>query len=163
MSNGHAKTRARSRANPLGGGRARFRQWRRERAFWAGVFALLAGVLVLFPPFASLKLGDAVITLNTLSGVSAMVIGVVLVMCGVSFWTRPQFRLPAGVVALLVSLVAIVTANLGSFLIGTLCGVIGAALGIAWSPEGKRGRRRKNAAPEPVEPATEELELGSRV
>jgi len=135
--------------------RARFRRWRRERAFWAGVFSLASGLLILFPPFASLKLGEAVITLNTLSGVSALVVGAVLVMCAASFWARPQYRLPAGIVALLVSLVAIVTANLGSLLIGTLCGVIGAALGIAWSPEGKRSRRGGAGGPAPVEPATE--------
>lgn len=160
MGSEHAK--AKTTANLLKGGdkRARFRQWRRERAFWAGVFAVLAGVLVLFPPFASFKLGDVVITLNTLTGISATVIGVVLVMCGVSFWMRPQFRLPAGIVTLLVSLVAIVTANFGSFLVGTLCGVIGAALAIAWSPEGKRDRKAKSG---PAEPVTEELELGSLV
>lgn len=143
--------------------RARFRQWRRGRAFWAGVFSLVSGLLILFPPFASLKLGDAVITLNTLSGVSALIVGAVLVMCGVSFWARPQYRMPAGVVALLVSLVAIVTANLGSLLIGTLCGVIGAALGIAWSPEGKHGRHGKGDGPAPVEPVTEPIGLGGRV
>lgn len=155
------KTRAESSPAPTA--RTRFRQWRRARAFWAGVFAGASGLLILFPPFASLKLGEAVITLNTLSGVSALVIGAVLLMCAGAFWSRPQYRLPAGIVAMLVSLVAIVTANLGSFMLGTLCGVIGAALGIAWSPEGKRDKRAGAAPVEPVAPVTEPIELGSRV
>lgn len=126
---------------------ALFRQWRRSRPFWAGMFTLLAGLIVLFPPFASLKFGDVVVSLNTLGGVSALVIGVVLLTCAASFWTRPQFRKPAGIVTLLLSLVAIVTANLGSMLIGTLLGIIGAALGFAWTPQ-QRPRRRRGKAGE---------------
>ena len=155
------KTHAKDSTGPTA--RTRFRQWRRARAFWAGIFVGASGLLILFPPFASLKLGEAVITLNTLSGVSALVIGAVLLMCAGAFWSRPQYRLPAGVVALLVALVAIVTANLGSFLIGTLCGVIGAALGIAWSPEAKRPKGAGSAPVEPVAPVTEPIEIGSRV
>lgn len=130
-----------------------FRDWRRARPFGGGACTLFAGIAVLFPPFASFKLGDAVITLNTLGGISASVIGVVLVICGLAMWIRPQFRLAAGIIALLVSLAAIPAANLGSFLIATLFGVIGAALGISWSPKsrqqaaatrrGKRARRRR--------------------
>ncbi len=112
----------------------RFARWRGTRPFWAGACTLLAGLIVLFPPFAALRFGDVVISLNTLGGVSAMVIGVVLSICGITFWARPQFRMAAGIVTLLLSLVALVTVNLGSFLIGTVLGIIGSALGIAWSP-----------------------------
>lgn len=35
---------------------------------------------------------------------------------------------------MVVSLLAIVAANLGGFLIGTLLGVVGAALGLSWQP-----------------------------
>lgn len=115
-----------------------FRDWRRGRPFWAGVLTLLAGLIVLFPPFASLKFGDIVVSLNTFTGISAMVIGVVLIACAFSFWSSPHFRVATGVVALLLSLVAVVTANLGSFMIGTMLGIVGAALGIAWSPKPKR-------------------------
>lgn len=118
--------------------RAKFRQWRCSRPFWAGFCTLGAGLLILFPPYASLKFGDIVVSLNTLTGISAMVIGVLLVCCGLSFWTRQEFRVPAGVVALLLSVAAIVTANLGSFLLGTLLGVVGAALGIAWTPKARQ-------------------------
>lgn len=113
---------------------AAFRKWRHRRPFWGGLCTILAGIVVLFPPFASLKLGDIVVSLNTIGGISAGLIGIVLVICGVTFWTRPQFRLAAGIVALLLSLAAVVAANLGSLLIATLLGIVGSALGIAWSP-----------------------------
>lgn len=134
--------------------RLAFREWRRSRPFWAGIFAMISGLLVLFPPFASLKFGDVVVTLNTFSGITALIIGVVIVACGLSFWTRPQFKFVAGIVTLLLAVAAIVTANLGTFLIGTLFGVLGAALGIAWSPKPKgkrRSRRRSGDAEETAE------------
>lgn len=121
-----------------------FRRWRRGRPFWAGVFTLLAALILLYPPYASLKFGDIVISLHTVGGISALVIGVVLIACAASFWLRPEFRLAAGIVTLLLSIVAIVTANFGSFLIGTTLGVIGAALAIAWSPKPKRSRRGRS-------------------
>lgn len=133
-----------------------FRQWRRQRPFWAGLFTLLSALILLYPPYASLQFGDAVISLRTLGGISATVIGIVMVICGVSLWIRPQFRTAAGIVTLLLALVAIVTANLGSFLIGTLLGLIGAALALSWSPKppekskrSKRTKRRDDSASEP--------------
>lgn len=137
------RTTARSRVADARSTRARFRQWRRSRPFWAGVCTTLSGLVILFPPYASLKFGDVVVSLNTLTGMSALVIGVVLLSSAVSFWIRPQFRFPAGIVTLLVSVAAIVTANLGSLLIGTVLGIVGAALGIAWSPSAKKRRARK--------------------
>ncbi|RCW45055.1 hypothetical protein DFQ14_10316 [Halopolyspora algeriensis] len=120
--------------------RMSFRQWRRSRPFWAGVFTLSAALVLLYPPYASLKFGDVVITLKTLGGISALVVGVVMIICAVSFWIRPQFRMASGIVTLLLAVVAIVTVNLGSMFLGTLLGIIGAALGLAWSPAPKQWR-----------------------
>ncbi|QUH05957.1 hypothetical protein HUO13_12590 [Saccharopolyspora erythraea] len=126
-------------------GPGRFREFRRGRPFWAGLFTTASGLVVLFPPYASLRFGDAMISLNTMGGISSLVIGVVLVSCGISFWARPELRVVAGVVALLLSLVAIVTSNLGSFMLGTLLGIIGAALALAWSPGARRRGRDEPA------------------
>ena len=146
--------------------RLAFREWRRARPFWAGIFAMASGLLVLFPPFASLKFGDVVVTLNTFAGMTSLIVGVVIVACGVSFWTRPQFKFVAGIVTLLLAVSAIVTANLGTFLIGTLLGVVGAALGIAWSPkpkEKRRSRRRSGDAEETtVLPAQDDQQGAAR-
>lgn len=92
---------------------ASFRQWRRSRPFWAGIFTLLSALALLYPPFASLKFGDVVITLKTLGGISALVIGVIMIVCAVSFWVRPEFRKAAGIVTLLLAVMAVATVNLG--------------------------------------------------
>jgi hypothetical protein len=101
---------------------------------WAGACTIASGLVVLFPPYASLKFGDVVVSLNTLGGMSALLIGTVLLICGVSFWARPQFRTAAGIITLILALSALITTNLGSFLIGTMLGIVGAAFGLAWSP-----------------------------
>ncbi|GAB3544586.1 hypothetical protein J2S53_004497 [Actinopolyspora lacussalsi] len=125
---------------------AGFRRWRRTRPFWGGLFTLLAALLLLYPPYASLKFGDIEVSLRTTAGISALVIGVVMIACALSFWIRPEWRLSAGIVALLLSLVALVVVNLGSFLIGTTLGVIGSSLAIAWSPRRAPGRETRETA-----------------
>ncbi|SFT53471.1 hypothetical protein SAMN04487904_103168 [Actinopolyspora lacussalsi subsp. righensis] len=124
---------------------AGFRRWRRTRPFWGGLFTLLAALLLLYPPYASLKFGDIEVSLRTTAGISALVIGVVMIACALSFWIRPEWRLSAGIVALLLSLVALVVVNLGSFLVGTTLGVIGSSLAIAWSPRRAPGRETREA------------------
>lgn len=111
-----------------------FRGWRRHRPFGAGMFLLPASVVIGLPPYASFRLGDLVLSIRTLGGVSALLIGALLLICAVSLWFRPQYRVAAGVTALLVSLVALVTSNLGGFLVGTVLGLIGGALALAWAP-----------------------------
>ncbi|MEV6823371.1 DUF6114 domain-containing protein [Amycolatopsis sp. NPDC051102] len=121
-----------------------FGHWRRSRPFSAGAFLLLSGVVIMLPPYATFRWGDVLISITTIGGVSALLIGVLLVICGLSLWLRPQFRFAAAVTAMLLSLVAMAVTNLGGFLVGTLAGVIGAALALAWTdqPRAPRGRRR---------------------
>lgn len=130
----------------------RFRDWRRRRPFWAGVFTLAAGLIILFPPYASLRFGDIEVSLNTLGGMSSLLIGVVMLTCASMLWTRPQLRVAAGVVTLLFALAAIVAANLGVFLIGTLLGIIGAGLAVAWAP----AREQEGRAADPQWPRTDQ-------
>ena len=125
---------------------AQFRRWRRSRPLWAGACTIASGLVVLFPPYASLRFGDVVVSLNTLGGMSALVIGSVLLICGVSFLARPQFRTAAAIIALILALSALVTTNLGSFLLGTLLGIAGAAFGLAWSPSATRSSGRAAGA-----------------
>lgn len=113
-----------------------FRLWRHQRPFWAGMFSLLSGLIILAPPYASLKIGEMVVSISTIGGVSALLIGAIMIICGISLWTSPQFRFAAGVVSMILALVALVTVNLGSFLIGTILGLIGGGLAIAWSNGG---------------------------
>lgn len=122
------------------GPRLRFREFRRGRPFWAGAFTLLSGLIILFPPYATLRFGDVVVSMNTIGGMSSLLIGVIMMICALTLWTRPEFRRAAGVVTMLLALCAIVAANLGVFLIGTTLGLIGSGLALAWSPRPKATR-----------------------
>ncbi len=111
-----------------------FRGWRRQRPFAAGVLLLPASVAIGLPPYASFRLGDLVLSIRTIGGVSALLIAALLLICAVSLWIRPRYRVAAGVTALLGSLTALVSSNLGGFLVGTLLGLVGGALALSWAP-----------------------------
>ncbi|MGM1059039.1 DUF6114 domain-containing protein [Saccharothrix sp. Mg75] len=123
-----------------------FRDWRRGRPFAAGAFLVLSGLVIVIPPYATLRVGDVLVSVTTVGGVSALLIGTLLGICGASLWLRPRFRFAAGVTAMLLSLVALAATNLGGFLIGTLLGVVGAALALAWTDEPRPPRRARRAA-----------------
>ncbi|MGH3520540.1 MAG: DUF6114 domain-containing protein [Haloechinothrix sp.] len=111
-----------------------FRAWRGSRPFAAGVFGLIAAVAIAVPPVMSLKLGDIVITISTLGGVSSVVISVIIACCAIGLWVRPDLRVPSGILTMIVALISLVTANLGGFIIGLVCGLISGALALAWAP-----------------------------
>ncbi|HEX7304998.1 DUF6114 domain-containing protein [Lentzea sp.] len=118
--------------------------WRRGRPFWAGLFVIPGALIILFPPFSNLKLGDAVISMSTIGGMSSLLIGALLLVCGLSMWVQPRFRLAAGIVSVLLSLVALVVTNLGGFILGTLFSLLGGSLAIAWTDEPKKPKKAKH-------------------
>jgi hypothetical protein len=129
-----------------------FTAWRRGRPFWAGLFVAGGAFIILVPPYANLKLGDMVVSIQTLGGVSALLIGSLLAICAVSLWVAPKFRLAAGIVTVLLSLVALVVTNLGGFLVGTILSLLGGALAVAWTnapKEPKKAKREHRTEPEP--------------
>ncbi|MET8761385.1 DUF6114 domain-containing protein [Lentzea sp. NPDC004782] len=121
-----------------------FTAWRRGRPFWAGLFVAVGALIILFPPYANLKFGDMIISIQTLGGVSALLIGVLLALCAVALWVAPKFRLASGIVTVLLSLVALVVTNLGGFLFGTLFSLLGGALAVAWTNEPKKPKKTEN-------------------
>ena len=127
-----------------------FGRWRRTRPFWAGLFLLLSGLVIIFPPFASLKLGAMAVSIQTIGGLSGALIGTLLLVCALSMWVRPQFRLAAGIASLILALVALVTTNLGGFIAGTLLGLIGSALALSWTPKVRRRKVAKAVPPAAV-------------
>lgn len=126
----------------------------RRKPVAAALFLLGSAVVIAVPPYATFRLGDAVIAIRSIGGVSALLIGGLLAVCAVSLVVRPQYRIAAGVTAVLLSLVALATSNLGGFLLGSLLGLVGGALALAWTGEPRRPRRpwsrRRDAGP-PVE------------
>ncbi|MEU1617796.1 DUF6114 domain-containing protein [Streptomyces sp. NPDC005722] len=123
--------------------RSRFRTWRRSRPFWAGVWTLLAGVEILSIPLAPLSL----LIHEGIAGVSGLLMGVFLVVLGLTLWLAPHHRAFAGIATLVFSVASLVLSNFGGFLIGFMLGVIGGAMAVSWVPDGDgdggRGRRSR--------------------
>ncbi|MEH0985987.1 DUF6114 domain-containing protein [Micromonospora sp. CPCC 205556] len=120
-----------------------FRRWRLSRPFWGGLFTALAGVEM----FASTRM-----TLNGLSfssgstGLYSLLIPIILVTCGLLLWFSPAQRPFYSIVAAVTAVYSLIGLNLGGFFVGLLLGILGAALGFAWTPI---------ARPAPADPASD--------
>ncbi|MFD9909092.1 DUF6114 domain-containing protein [Streptomyces sp. NPDC059063] len=131
----------------LGRMRRSFRGWRGQRPFWGGLLTLLGGIPIMYFPYANLTLGTMTIRMATTAGAGSLIIGVLLVVLGLTMWFQPQSRVFAGVAAILLALVSLVVSNFGGFVMGFLLALIGGALGISWVSDKpvKRSKRRAKA------------------
>lgn len=111
-----------------------FGDWRGSRPFCAGLLTMLAGVPILYLPYAGLSIGQITIRMATTAGSGSLVIGVLLMTIGLTMWFQPIVRVFAGVAAIVLALLSIPMSNLGGFLVGLLLALLGAALAIAWAP-----------------------------
>ncbi|WP_431947773.1 DUF6114 domain-containing protein [Actinacidiphila sp. bgisy167] len=118
----------------FGSWRYRFRVWRGQRPFWAGLLTLLAGLPIAYFPYAHLSLGALSLTMATTAGSGSLIIGVLLVVLGLTMWFQAAVRFFAGVASILLALVSLVVSNFGGFVMGFLLGLIGGALALSWAP-----------------------------
>ncbi|WP_327279802.1 MULTISPECIES: DUF6114 domain-containing protein [unclassified Streptomyces] len=126
---------------------SRWRRWRRGRPFWGGLFAVLAGAEICALPLAPLK----VMLQQGIAGIPSVLMGIVMIVLGLTAWFSPAQRSLAGVLTTLIATAALVLSNLGGFLIGTLLGILGGGLMFAWQPH---AAARPSAAPQsPAPPA----------
>ncbi|ANP48506.1 hypothetical protein J2Z21_005810 [Streptomyces griseochromogenes] len=114
--------------------RRRFRTWRGERPFWAGLFTSAAGLPILYWPYVDLDMGGIPLALSTTSGAGSLVIGVLLITLGLTLWYHAHLRVFAGIATLLLALVSFPVANLGGLFLGVSTGLIGGSLACAWVP-----------------------------
>lgn len=137
--------------NRFGTMRRSFRGWRGRRPFWGGLLTLLGGIPIMYFPYANLTLGTMTIRMATTAGAGSLIIGVLLVVLGLTMWFQPQSRVFAGVAAILLALVSLVVSNFGGFVVGYLLALIGGALGVSWMPTRieKRPKRPKGRAGAP--------------
>ncbi|GAA1967129.1 DUF6114 domain-containing protein [Kitasatospora viridis] len=112
----------------------RFRNWRRSRPFWGGLLAVVAGLPILYFPYAHLHLGDLTMAMSTTAGAGSLVIGILLMVLGVSAWFQPGSRIFCGVGVTILTLISIPVSNLGGFLMGLIPGLIAGGLLCAWTP-----------------------------
>lgn len=108
----------------------RWRRWRRSRPFWGGVFAIIAGAEICALPLAPLK----IMLQQGVAGIPSVLMGIVMIVLGLTAWFSPAQRTLAGVLTTLIATAALVLSNLGGFLIGTVLGIIGGGLMFAWQP-----------------------------
>lgn len=130
----------------------RFTTWRRQRAFGAGLLMILGGAVILTPAYLSLEISNIQIQISTLAGVSTLVIGILLIVCGLMTWFRGEGRILTGVAAMVLAIVALPQSNFGGFIIGTVLSLVGGAMALAWTPQSRDEARaeKKNRREEKV-------------
>ncbi|MGW0580046.1 DUF6114 domain-containing protein [Streptomyces sp. NPDC002920] len=114
--------------------RQQFRAWRGTRPFWAGLFVLISGIPIMYFPYAHIKLGGLTVAMATTAGAGSLIIGVLLVVLGVTLWFQKHIRTFAGVAAILLGLVSLPVSNFGGFIVGFLFALIGGGMAVAWAP-----------------------------
>lgn len=107
-----------------------WRRWRKGRPFWGGLFTVLAGAEICAIPLAPLE----VMLQQGVAGVPSVVMGIMMIIMGLSAWFAPQYRGLAGILTVLMAAAALVMSNLGGFLFGTLVGILGGSMIFAWQP-----------------------------
>jgi hypothetical protein len=89
-----------------------------------------------------------------IGGVFGVLIGGLLVACGLLVWFHPAQRVFYAIAGVLLAVLSFVATNLGGFFLGMLLGVTGASLSFGWTPgpgwdggSHHRPRPRRRAAP----------------
>jgi hypothetical protein len=113
-----------------------FRAWRRSRPFWGGLLLLLAGIeLIAIPLLSVLAHGSVKVVIYIgVGGVFGVLIGGLLVACGLLIWFHPVQRVFYAIAGVLLAVASFVATNLGGFFFGMLLGVTGASLSFGWTP-----------------------------
>lgn len=156
MSSALASYRPSEHENPAQWVRRVFRTFRRTRPFYGGLLAMIAGVPIMYFPYAKLSLGGMTVAMATTGGAGALIIGVLLIVLGLTAWFQPAVRVFAGIATSLLTLVSIPVSNLGGFGLALLPGLIGGGLMVSWAPlpdpatapeaGGRRRRRGRDGA-----------------
>lgn len=134
MSSALAEYRPAEHENPVQWLRRVFRTFRRTRPYYGGLLAMIAGVPIMYFPYAKLSLGGMTVAMATTAGAGSLIIGVLLIVLGLTAWFQPAVRFFAGVATTLLTLVSIPVSNLGGFGLAILPGLIGGGLMMAWAP-----------------------------
>ncbi|WP_330459869.1 DUF6114 domain-containing protein [Streptomyces sp. NBC_00820] len=129
--------------------RQQFRAWRGDRPFWAGLYVLLSGLPIMYFPYFHLQLGHLTLAMATTAGAGSLIIGVLLIVLGISLWFQKHVRTFAGVAAILLALVSLPVSNFGGFIVGFLLALVGGAMAVSWAP----GKPQQPEPPTAVAPA----------
>ena len=116
--------------------RAAFRRWRRACPFWGGFLLLLAGIELLLIPLSGIFIHGAVklVVYIGIGGVFGVLLGVLLIACGLLLWLNPAHRTFYAIAGVLHAVLSFIASNLGGFFIGMLLGIVGGSMGFGWTP-----------------------------
>lgn len=107
-----------------------FSKWKNERPFWGALLTLLSGILVLWVP---LNLYLSTFLPGTVA-IVGLIFGGMIIIIGLLSFIFAQFSKVFGIMTMFLSILSVIGA-LGGFLVGTIIGIIGGALCIAWNLE----------------------------
>ncbi|MGX1852698.1 DUF6114 domain-containing protein [Streptomyces sp. NPDC055299] len=127
-----------------------WRRWRKGRPFWGGLTAILAGAEICALPLAPLK----IMLQQGIAGIPSVLMGLVMIVMGLSAWFAPHYRGMAGVLTVLCAAAALVMSNLGGFLLGTVLGILGGSMIFAWQPATPAESGAPTAPEAPAAPET---------
>jgi hypothetical protein len=113
-----------------------FREWRRCRPFWGGLLLLLSGLELLAIPLSSVLTRGLIklVIYIGIGGVAGVIIGALLMACGVLVWFQPAHRAFYSIAGVLLAVASFIATNLGGFFVGMLIGVVGGSVSFAWTP-----------------------------
>lgn len=132
---------ARRRRHPVRAARFAFRNWRRSRPFWAGVWSMLGGTLIAYVPATAFKL----VLIANASLVVGITVGALVGFFGLMLWFARPLRILLGVLILVLSLASFFTSDFGGLILGMMMGLIGGSLALAWVPTKLTWRQRRRA------------------
>ncbi|WP_223595076.1 DUF6114 domain-containing protein [Neobacillus bataviensis] len=110
--------------------RERFKKWRSRRPFWGATLCILSGIIILYVPAQLYEL--AATPGNILF--AGFFLGGLTLLLGVLGHIMPKLSTLLGVLAIFSSVLSILGA-LGGLLLGTILGIVGGSMLIAWKPE----------------------------
>jgi hypothetical protein len=124
------------RPGPSGTWRESWQRWRRSRPFWGGLLLGLAGLELIVIPLSGV-LGHGAIKLVIyigIGGVFGVLIGALMIACGVLICVNPPHRVFYGITGVLLGILSFPASNLGGFFIGMLLAIAGGGIAFAWTP-----------------------------
>lgn len=104
-----------------------FNRWRKSRPFWGALITILSGGMILWIPlnlYLSTFLPGSIAIIGLLFGGAIIMLGIVALFF-------PDSSKILGIFTIFLSILSVIGA-LGGFLFGTLFGIIGGALLMAW-------------------------------
>lgn len=107
---------------------------RSTRPLIGGALLVLAGAEIIWTDGRGVALAP-----QSTSAATPVLLGAVLVVFGLLAWVTPYYAPMIGLLAQAVAVLALLAANLGGFVIGSLLGVVGGALVFAWRTDPQPG------------------------